>query len=76
MTTKLNILKAIRQQCVECMGGQLGEIPLCTAPKCSLFPYRMGKDPEPNQNKGRNLRNDFRAENHTGAMQLLEKIIE
>jgi len=25
-------------------GGQLGEISLCTAPKCSLLPYRMGKD--------------------------------
>jgi hypothetical protein len=48
MTTKNQLLKVIRKQCVECMGGQVGEIEKCTAPKCSLFSYRSGHDPEPN----------------------------
>ena len=51
MTTKAELLKVIRQQCKNCMGGYENEIPICTAPKCSLFPYRMGKDPNPNPNK-------------------------
>lgn len=38
------LLKAIRKQCVNCMGNQAFLVPNCTAPNCSLFPYRMGKD--------------------------------
>ena len=48
MTTKNQLLKTIRKQCIECMGFQEREVEICTAPKCSLFPYRMGKDPSPN----------------------------
>jgi len=39
----LTPIKAIRCQCIECMGFQLAEIPKCTAPLCPLFPFRMGK---------------------------------
>jgi hypothetical protein len=48
MTTKSELLKVIRNKCVECMGFQEREIEKCTAPNCCHFPYRMGKDPEPN----------------------------
>jgi hypothetical protein len=48
MTTKNQLLKVIRKQCVECMGGQEREAEKCVAPRCGLFPYRSGRDPEPN----------------------------
>lgn len=51
MTTKAEILKAIRNQCIECMGGQVREVALCTSPMCSLFEFRHGTDPHPNENK-------------------------
>jgi len=58
MTTKAELLKVIRLQCEECMGSESarkGEFDQtarnlvvdCTAPKCSLFPFRLGKDPWP-----------------------------
>ena len=49
MTTKATILKAIRAQCIECMGNQPFLIEGCTSPKCSLYPYRSGKDPRPSK---------------------------
>ena len=51
MTTKAQLLRVVRKQCLECMGGYESEIPICTSPNCSLFDYRMGKDPKPNPNK-------------------------
>lgn len=41
----LTPLKAIRYQCIECMGFQPSFIPDCTSPRCSLYPFRMGKKP-------------------------------
>ena len=41
--SKAKLWKAIRAQCVECFGGALYEVKDCSSPKCSLFPYRMGK---------------------------------
>lgn len=38
-------LTAIRNHCLECCGWQLAETKKCTAPKCWLWPYRMGHDP-------------------------------
>lgn len=38
-------LTAIRAFCVTCMGGYVDHIPGCTAPKCPLFAYRMGRNP-------------------------------
>jgi len=51
MTTKAQLLKVIRRECISCMGGYDGEVLKCTTPNCELFPYRMGKDPNPNPNK-------------------------
>ncbi len=47
-TRSVNItpLKAIRLQCVECMGFSVYEPAHCTSPLCSLYPYRLGKRPE------------------------------
>lgn len=36
---------SIRRFCVECMGGSMPEVEKCTAPKCWLYPYRLGIDP-------------------------------
>ncbi len=42
----LTPLKAIRLQCIECMGFSVYESANCTSPLCSLFPYREGDNPE------------------------------
>ena len=44
----LTPLKAIRKKCIDCMCGSYKEIRLCgesVGTKCSLFPYRFGKNP-------------------------------
>lgn len=51
MTTKTALLKVIRAQCLECVGGVQAEVHLCTAPMCSLYPFRNGKDPAVNKAK-------------------------
>ena len=38
-------LKAIKAFCIECMGHQAHMVKDCTAPKCPLYEYRMGKSP-------------------------------
>jgi len=40
---KLTPIKAIRLQCIECMGFQAAFVKKCSSPLCSLFPFRMGK---------------------------------
>lgn len=42
--TKKVLWKAIRAFCVECMGEQIKEVEICTAPNCPLFPYRLGQN--------------------------------
>ncbi len=37
--------KAIRSHCIECMGGLIAEVNRCTSRTCSLYPFRMGKNP-------------------------------
>jgi hypothetical protein len=49
MTTKANILKAIRKNCLQCSCGSEKEIKLCTFTNCPLYPYRMGKDLNPSR---------------------------
>ena len=41
----LTPMKAIRAKCLDCCCYQPLEVRLCTAEKCPLFPYRMGKRP-------------------------------
>jgi len=38
-------IKAIRAKCLDCMGGSSKEVRLCNIPECSLFPYRLGRNP-------------------------------
>ena len=38
-------LKAIRAHCLECVGGSVVEVELCTAPACQLYPFRSGRNP-------------------------------
>ena len=47
MTTKTDMLKAIRLKCLDCSVYQLEEVRLCPARACALWPYRMGRDPHP-----------------------------
>ncbi len=38
-------VKSIRAYCIECQGGSLKEVRLCTSYDCPLYGYRMGKRP-------------------------------
>lgn len=67
MTTKTELLKIIRHQCVTCCGGSLSEVEACTGGKrtneyttCYLHPFRFGTDPlsevsDAKKEQGRNL---------------------
>jgi hypothetical protein len=37
--------KAIRYQCLECVGWSAMEVKECTDPHCPLYPFRMGTNP-------------------------------
>lgn len=41
----LTPISAIRKQCIECMGFNVGEVRNCTDPHCTLYPFRMGQNP-------------------------------
>ncbi len=43
--TKKPLLKIIREKCLDCCVQQLSEVRLCECKTCSLWPYRMGKNP-------------------------------
>ena len=48
-------VKAIREFCIECMGGRVNEgylkqISGCGSPHCALFKFRFGKNPYHSQN--------------------------
>lgn len=47
MTTKSEILKAIRSKCLDCCCYSSNEVSLCKAANCALHSFRAGKDPEP-----------------------------
>ena len=42
---KLTPLRAIRMKCLDCSGRSRVEIRKCTIPDCSLYFYRLGKNP-------------------------------
>ena len=52
MTSKADILKAVRGRCLDCCCFQPGEVAKCSATTCPLWPYRFGRDPSPNSNRG------------------------
>ncbi|MFB3897392.1 MAG: hypothetical protein ACE14V_13915 [bacterium] len=43
--TNLTPIQAIVQKCTDCCGNNLKEVKLCTAIECSLYQYRLGKNP-------------------------------
>ena len=63
MTTKAELLKLVRLNCSECLGGHRAHLNLsvnnpseiegCTGRECVYFDFRFGKDPYPNKNKSR-----------------------
>ena len=49
MTGKKELLKIIKDHCLECCGGSVEEVKNCRSnggkfSACALYPYRMGKD--------------------------------
>lgn len=38
-------LKSIRAKCLECSNQQKGEVLNCRIVDCSLYPFRLGKNP-------------------------------
>ena len=48
---KITPLKAIRKNCIDCMGGSLKEVKLCPSDDCPLYGYRFGKYPEGTRKK-------------------------
>jgi len=41
---RVTAIRSIRAFCVECIGGAV-YVEDCTAIKCQLYPFRMGKNP-------------------------------
>ena len=44
-TTKKELLKMIRQKCLDCVCFQAKEVELCPSKQCALWPFRFAKDP-------------------------------
>lgn len=40
-----NPMKAIRLKCLDCCCDSSNEVKLCTSVNCSLYPFRLGKNP-------------------------------
>lgn len=45
MEYRTNPVKAIRQKCLECGEGSANEVKLCPVERCTLYPFRFGKNP-------------------------------
>lgn len=45
MEYKTNPVKAIKDFCIDCCGGSYSTVKNCPSVKCSLHPYRLGKNP-------------------------------
>ena len=42
---KRDVMRAIREKCLDCCCGSAGEVKLCEIQDCPLHPFRFGKDP-------------------------------
>ena len=51
MTTKAELLQAIRKKGLECCGGLVKEVRACKC-KCNLKFFRFGNDPTPARTEG------------------------
>ena len=45
MEYRTNPVKAIRQKCLKCGEGSANEVKLCPVERCTLYPFRFGKNP-------------------------------
>jgi hypothetical protein len=52
MTSKAEILRAIREKCLDCSVYQPQEVRLCPVYTCALHSFRMGADPDPSTTRG------------------------
>ena len=52
MTTKTDILQAIRRKCMDGSCFQPTEIQKCPVYTCDLWPFRLGRDPDPSRTRG------------------------
>jgi len=70
MTTKADILLAIRRKCIDCCVGSLAEVRRCHLTACDLHPFRFGRDPNPAEGVGfarsYGTANDFELEKSLG----------
>jgi hypothetical protein len=55
------LLKAIRANCIGCMGGSEAEVRRCSAIKCAMWPYRMSTNPFHRQDLSDEQRERMRA---------------
>lgn len=42
---KRSVLKAVRENCLDCCGDNRAEVRRCTSAGCSLWVYRFGRNP-------------------------------
>ncbi len=52
MTTKADILQAVRRKCLDCSCFQPAEVRECPVSTCDLWPFRLGRDPDPSRSRG------------------------
>jgi hypothetical protein len=52
MTTKAQVLDSIRAKCLDCSCYQPSEVRECPVTTCGLWPFRMGRDPDPSKSRG------------------------
>ena len=45
VSKETNPLQAIKLKCIDCMCGQKNEVKLCPSQDCSLYAFRLGKNP-------------------------------
>ena len=50
---KFTPCSAIREKCIDCCGGQMVEVRECKIKDCSLWGFRMGKNPNRTGKGGR-----------------------
>jgi hypothetical protein len=51
MGKRLTPMRAIREKCLDCMGGSYREVRLCPITDCSLHVYRLGRNPQRSKRK-------------------------
>lgn len=45
MSDKITPLRAIKKHCLDCRFGSRKEVAACEDEDCSLYPFRLGKNP-------------------------------